>query len=198
MAKAKQNVADLIADRPDLATGALEALDVLEAQAVEQAEQVRALEGEIAEHGGAISSDQVLRRYEELHALVEGELRHAKDTTALNTALRSLLSDATVDWIEGLGVEVFFTLAGDGPGLLAFAVGGRPDRIRREDHYSLSERSGIFAEKPERTPSSTGDSAHPCRSRRLRSLSKFDRQGAQEGQQTRRVNKQVRGAALGH
>ena len=122
----------------------------------------------------------------------------AKDTTALNTALRSLLSDATVDWIEGLGVEVFFTLAGDGPGLLAFAVGGRPDRIRREDHYSLSERSGIFAEKPERTPSSTGDSAHPCRSRRLRSLSKFDRQGAQEGQQTRRVNKQVRGAALGH
>jgi hypothetical protein len=45
----------------------------------------------------------VLGRYEELYALVEGELSRAKDTAALNTALRSLRSAATVDWVDRRG-----------------------------------------------------------------------------------------------
>jgi hypothetical protein len=107
---------------------------LLEAQAIEQAARVGELEDEMAEQGAAISSDEVLRHYEELHALVEGELSRAKDTAALNTALRSLLSAATVNSIDYLGVEIHFTLVGDGPGLRASTVGGWPDRIRREDY----------------------------------------------------------------
>lgn len=175
VAKAKANVANLIADRPDLAARALEALDALEAQAVEQAEHVRELEAERAEHDSAISSDDVLRRYEELHALVDGGLSRAKDTAALNTALRSLLSVATVDWIEHVGVLVDFTLVSDGPGLNAFAVGGQPDRIRGENYYSQSEHTDQwFAKpiasaerpgKPERTPWSTFARRSSLRSR---------------------------------
>jgi hypothetical protein len=94
----------------------------------------------VAEQGTAIAADDVRRRYEDLHALVEGEWSRAKDTAALNHALRSLLSAATVDWIDYLGVEVHFTLVGDGPGLSAFTLGGQPDRIRREGYYAANAR----------------------------------------------------------
>jgi hypothetical protein len=61
-------------------------VDALEAQASEQAECVRDFEADPLEHGLTVTTDDVMRAVEELHALVDGRLGQAKDTAELNAA----------------------------------------------------------------------------------------------------------------
>src|SRR4051812_16386456 len=101
-----------MADRPDLAAGALEAVAALEARATGQAELVPDAEAAVADFGAAVSADEVMRRYEELHAVVEGCLRQADNAIELNAALRSLLAVASVDVTEDRGLVLHFELVG--------------------------------------------------------------------------------------
>ena len=164
--KAKTNVADLIAERPELAAGALEALETVAARAVEQFERVRAVEAELAEHDATVTADELMRRVEAMHALVEGQLGRAKDAAELNTALRGLLAVATVDVTDERGIVLHFELAGSPHSGFEFI--GTPEHIRADDETSVGARErvreallsatmngfGSAEGKPERTPSS--------------------------------------------
>jgi hypothetical protein len=111
--------------------------------------------GQVGEHQRAVSTDEVLDRYNEIKALVEGRLTTATDATALNLALRDMLACATVDLDDRGRIAVQFQLAHDPatfPEGEAFEVAtvATPERIR-DPRYGQSLRS-MKPRKPDSSP----------------------------------------------
>jgi hypothetical protein len=153
--KARETVADVVERRPEHADRAFDLLNRMESQVAEQAERVQRVLGQVGEHQRAVSTDEVLDRYNEIKALVEGRLTTATDATALNLALRDMLACATVDLDDRGRIAVQFQLAHDPatfPEGEAFEVAtvATPERIR-DPRYGQSLRS-MKPRKPDSSP----------------------------------------------